>query len=131
MHARISVMSAYSCAQVQRTQAARAPKCRASEVSADVRDNSKDCTRDDLRESMTRLVLGMRRMTTLHDTSTASGALEAFVSLFSATANVCGGGGAPTHGRRGATLLGSPRTENSISVDPYIIAAEAVEILLK
>ncbi len=100
VHARISVMSAYSCAQVQRTQAARAPKCRASEVSADVRDNSKDCTRDDLRESMTRLVLGMRRMTTLHDTSTASGALEAFVSLFSATANVCGGGGAPTHGRR-------------------------------
>ncbi len=74
---------------------------RASEVSADVRDNSKDCTRDDLRESMTRLVLGMHRMTTLHGTVTASGALEAFVSLFAATStNVSVSGGAPTHGRR-------------------------------
>jgi hypothetical protein len=61
---------------------------------------AKGCTRDDLRESRTTLVLGMHRMTTLHGTVTARGALEAFVSLFAATTNVSVSGGAPTHGRR-------------------------------
>ena len=61
---------------------------------------AKGCTRDDLRESRTTLVLGMHRMTTLHGTVTARGALEAFVSLFAATKNVSVSGGAPTHGRR-------------------------------
>ena len=61
---------------------------------------AKGCTRDDLRESRTTLVLGMHRMTTLHGTVTARGALEAFVSLFAATTNVSVSGGAPTQGRR-------------------------------
>ena len=98
-----------------------------------MRHNSKGLhTRDDLRESRTTLVLGMHRMTTLHGTVTARGALEAFVSLFAATKNVSVSGGAPTHGTwKEELLFGSPRTENAIRVDPYKIAADAEEIRLK
>ena len=79
---------------------------------------------------MSSLVLGMHRMTTVHDTATASGALEAFVKLFAVTANATVG---ESHRlkRKEELLYGAPRAENVSSVDPCINATDAVETLLK
>jgi hypothetical protein len=78
---------------------------------------------------MSSLVMGMHRITTVHDTVSVSGALEAFVRLFSATANASVGVGA--HSRKEELLFGSGRAENVISVDPCINATDAVETRLK